>query len=388
MKKILTAVCVAISLVSALAQQSLNQKPDVQSPVINGNNVTFSIYAPEARNITVTGDFAGSPLPMARDSVGVWSASLTDVAPEIYIYQYDMDGVRIADPANAYTKRDIATNWSMLFVPGELTDIYAVKDVPHGTVSRIWYESLSLEPVLGRVPKRRMSVYTPPGYEKSDVSYPVLYLLHGMGGDEEAWLTLGRTAQILDNLIAQGKAKPMIVVMPNGNAALDGAPGETPSGFTPPTTRLPHTMDGTYETAFVDIVNFVDNTYRTVPERKSRAVAGLSMGGFHSLNISALYPELFGAVGLFSAAISPRDNVDAPLFAERDVLLSRQFADAPTPYWIGIGSDDFLYDDNVKFRAKLDGNNYPYTYYESDGGHTWKNWRKYLAMFAPLLFAK
>lgn len=384
MKKTLLTALILATGVTVMAQQALRELPDVQSPVINAqNDVTFKIFAPEAKNITVIGDFGASPLAMQRDSIGVWSATISSMEPELYIYRYDIDGVKTADPANVYTKRDISTTYSMLFVPGEKTDDYAVHDVPHGTVSRVWYDS----PTLGM--QRRMSVYTPAGYEdkkNADKSYPVLYLLHGMGGDEEAWLTLGRTAQILDNLIASGQAKPMIVVMPNGNAALPSAPGESSAGFTVPTTNLPHTMDGTYENAFTDIVNYIDKTYRTDARKQGRAVAGLSMGGFHSLNISALYPDMFDYVGLFSAAINPRSNADSPIFKNRDNMLATQFSNAPKLYWIGIGNEDFLYNDNVAYRKQLDSKNYPYTYVESTGGHTWKNWRTYLKQFAPLLF--
>ena len=384
MKKTLLTALILATGVTVMAQQALRERPDVQSPVINAqNDVTFKIFAPEAKNITVIGDFGASPLAMQRDSIGVWSATISSMEPELYIYRYDIDGVKTADPANVYTKRDISTTYSMLFVPGEKTDDYAVHDVPHGTVSRVWYDS----PTLGM--QRRMSVYTPAGYEdkkNADKSYPVLYLLHGMGGDEEAWLTLGRTAQILDNLIASGQAKPMIVVMPNGNAALPSAPGESSAGFTVPTTNLPHTMDGTYENAFTDIINYIDKTYRTDARKQGRAVAGLSMGGFHSLNISALYPDMFDYVGLFSAAINPRSNADSPIFKNRDNMLATQFSNAPKLYWIGIGNEDFLYNDNVAYRKQLDSKNYPYTYVESTGGHTWKNWRTYLKLFAPLLF--
>ena len=364
-------------------QQSLSMRPEVQSPVIaDGGNVTFSVFAPNAKKVSVTGDIPGNVLAMEADSLGVWRATLTDVEPEIYIYQFDIDGLRVADPSNVYTKRDISTVWSMLFVPGELTETYAVRpDTLHGTVSRVWYDSHT----LGM--ERRMSVYTPAGYEANrDQAYPVLYLLHGMGGDEEAWLTLGRTAQILDNLIAEGKAEPMIVVMPNGNAALQSAPGESAKGFYTPTTQLPHTMDGTFEYAFKDIVAFVDSTYRTIPDASGRAVAGLSMGGFHSLNISALYPEMFDYVGLFSAAISPRSDSQNPLFTEREDKLARLFGRQPKLYWIGIGEDDFLYKDNTAYRKMLDSKGYTYEYHESTGGHTWKNWRKYLTLFAPKLF--
>lgn len=383
MKKLILLLICFSALFPLRAQQALNERPNVTSPVIlEDKSARFSIYAPNAKDVQVSGDFEGSPLKLTRDSIGVWSGTTGSLSPELYIYQFIIDGSKTPDPSNVYTKRDISTIYSMLFIPGDDSSLYSVQNVPHGTVSRLWYDS----PTLGT--QRRISVYTPAGYEKSDEEYPVLYLLHGMGGDEEAWLTLGRTAQIMDNLIAQGLATPMIVVMPNGNADLESAPGESPSGFVVPTTALPHTMDGTFEKSFPDIINFIDSTYRTRNSKSGRAVAGLSMGGFHSLNISALYPDKFDYIGLFSSAISPRKGSDSPLFVERDELIGNLFAGKPELYWIGIGKDDFLYNDNVEYRKKLDSKGYKYTYHESDGGHTWKNWRKYLSQFAPMLFKR
>ena len=233
--------------------------------------------------------------------------------------------------------------------------------------------------------KRRLSVYTPAGYETGDASYPVLYLLHGMGGDEEAWLTQGRAAQIFDQLIADGRIEPMIVVMPNGNASEEAAPGETHHGLVPPTIALPHTMDGAFEEAFPDIVTFVDKTYRTKADKHQRAIAGLSMGGFHSLHTSKQYPDLFDYIGLFSAAINPRQEGSA-IYDDFDGKLIKQFSDRPVLYWIAIGNDDFLYKDNEAFRARLDRLGLPYEYHESAGGHIWKNWRAYLAEFAGRIF--
>ena len=380
MKIVNTLFLLIFSVAPIFAQQALRQRPHVESPIIKDGKAVFSLYAPLAHEVKVVGDIPNGTLLLQKDSVGVWSGEIANIEPEVYIYQFDVDGIKFADPANVYTKRDIATTFSMLFVPGEQTSNYAVNPVPHGTISRLWYDS----PSLGTT--RRLSVYTPAGYENSKKNYPVLYLLHGMGGDEEAWLTLGRTADIMDNLIAQGIAEPMIVVMPNGNVALQSAPGESPKGFVTPTTNLEHTMDGLYESTFMDIVNFVDSTFRTVQDKSGRAVAGLSMGGFHSLNISALYPDKFDYVGLFSAAINPRAKDVMPFFADRNKLIDQFFAQSPKLYWIGIGEDDFLYNDNKKYREFLDSNSYPYEYFESTNGHVWKNWRKYLSQFAPKLF--
>ena len=225
---------------------------------------------------------------------------------------------------------------------------------------------------------RRMTVYTPAGYESSDKRYPVLYLLHGMGGDENAWSELGRASQILDNLIARGDAEPMIVVMTNGNGSQQAAPGETPAGLVKPVARVPQPAKGSFVGHFPEVVEFVDNNYRTVADKTHRAVAGLSMGGGHSLQISLENPDTFDYVGLFSSAIP--NNAD---LAEK---LKVQFEKKPALYYIAIGDQDFLYDMNKEYRALLDSNSYPYVYVESPEGHLWRNWRKYLSDFAPRLF--
>jgi enterochelin esterase family protein len=231
-----------------------------------------------------------------------------------------------------------------------------------------------------------LTVYTPPGYETSKESYPVLYLLHGAGGDEEAWINLGRTAQILDNLIAAGKAKPMVVVMPNGNVIQDGAPGEGSENFYKPQFMIPKTMDGTYEGAFEDIIRFVESNYRVKADKKNRAIAGLSMGGFHTMHVSRYYPNTFDYIGLFSAAIMPREDATGRVYSNFDQTLKAQQDNGYQLYWIAIGKTDFLYKANQEYLAKLKGMNMPHTYVESEGGHTWRNWRVYLSQFAPQLF--
>lgn len=363
------------------AQQAIWGVPDLISPEINADRtVTFKLKAPGASDVRVTGDFLPQWVAeMKKDSTGVWTYTSDAIAPEMYRYNYVVDGLTITDPSNVYELRDACTVFNYFIVPGEGSELYEICDVPHGTISKVWYDS----PTLGM--KRRMSIYTPPGYETGDNRYPVLYLLHGMGGDEEAWLTQGRTAQILDNLIAAGKVEPMIVVLPNGNASQEAAPGETHYGLVPPTVALPHTMDGAFEEAFPDIVTFVDKTYRTKADKSGRAIAGLSMGGFHSLHTSKQYPELFDYVGLFSAAINPRQE-GSEIYEKREEKLKKQFSEGPKVYWIAIGKDDFLYKDNEAYRAQLDSLGLPYEYYESAGGHIWKNWRTYLSKFTPMLF--
>lgn len=378
------------------AQQALWGVLPVVSPEIHPDKtVTFRLKAPKAVRVQVTGDFLPvqkiqtpqgemeipgyADLQEGKD--GVWEYTTPEpLVPELYSYVFMVDGLRMNDPSNVYLTRDVVTLSNIFIVGGDRADLYRVNDVPHGTVSKVWYDC----PTLGM--KRRLTVYTPAGYEHSGKRYPVFYLLHGMGGDEQAWTELGRAAQILDNLIAQGKAEPMIVVMTNGNASQEAAPGETSAGLIPPTTQLPKTMDGSFEEAFPDVVKFVDQTYRTRKNKQSRAIAGLSMGGFHSLHISCQYPDLFNYVGLFSAAILPRDGVTSPVYENMEEKLRIQFARKPALYWIAIGDRDFLYQANVDFRKQLDEKGYPYEYFETGEGHIWKNWRIYLTEFVPRLF--
>lgn len=391
--KRLTALTVALLIgVTMFAQQALWGTAPVVSPEIHDNNtVTFRFKAPKAVRVQLTGDFlpvqknakfeAPGIVDLKEGQEGVWEYTTPEpLKPELYSYSFIVDGLRMNDPANVYLIRDVSTLTNVFIIGGDRADFYKVNPVPHETVSRIWYDS----PALGL--ERRMTVYTPAGYETSGKRYPVLYLLHGMGGDEEAWISLGRTAQILDNLIAQGKAKPMIVVMPNGNASQEAAPGESSRGMVPPTMQLPKTMEGSYEQAFPEIVKFIDKNYRTIKSKSGRAIAGLSMGGFHSLHISKQYPDMFNYIGLFSAAIMPNKEVSSPIYENMEGKLKVQFDKNPALYWIAIGKTDFLYKANEEYRKLLDEKGYKYTYYESDEGHIWKNWRIYLTEFVPMLF--
>ena len=380
------AICLAFLLmpVEALAQQALWGKAPVVSPEIHENQtVTFRLRAPKAVKVQVTGDFLSKGVAdLVENKEGVWEYTTPEpLKPELYGYNFVVDGLKMNDPSNVYMIRDVSTITNVFIIGGDRADLYKVNDVPHGTVSKVWYDS----PALGM--DRRLTIYTPAGYETSGKRYPVFYLLHGMGGDENAWSELGRATQILDNLIAQGKAEPMIVVMTNGNAALEAAPGESSLGWeAQPTFQLPKTMEGSFETHFPDVVKFVDKHYRTKANKKNRAIAGLSMGGFHSLHISKQYPDMFNYVGLFSAAIMPGKNVESPIYQDMEGKLATQFAKKPALYWIAIGKTDFLYKANEEYRKLLDEKGYPYEYFENEDGHIWKNWRIYLSEFVPRLF--
>ena len=377
------------------AQQALFGGQDIVSPEINTNNsVTFRLNAPNAKEVLITGDFlptqkidspmgqmdAPGKVALTKNDKGIWTFTSEPLNSELYSYSFIVDGFSTTDPNNPFLIRDVASVTNIFIVGGGKADLYKVNDIPHGTVARRWYDSPGLKM------DRQLTIYTPAGYEKSTEKYPVLYLLHGAGGDEEAWIALGRSAQIMDNLIAQGKAKPMIVVMPNGNVTQDAAPGEGRDGFYKPQFMAPQTMDGTYEANFLDIINFVESNYRVKADKADRAICGLSMGGFHTMHISRYYPNTFDYVGLFSAALMPREDATGKVYNDIDGTLKKQKENGYKLYWIGIGKTDFLYDANKEFRQKLDGMGMKYTYMETDGGHIWRNWRVYLSEFAPLLF--
>ena len=397
MRKIILSLACTMAAATGFAQQALDwNKAPLASPVVNADNsVTFNVAAPEAQKVEIVGDFLPiekvktdqgeserrGPQALKKNEKGVWSFTSAPLQPELYMYNILVDGVKVTDPLNVYAIRDVSSTFSIFMVKGGVDGLYQVQNVPHGTVSKTWYKS----PTANMT--RRLTIYTPAGYEQSKEKYPVLYLLHGMGGDENAWSELGRATQIMDNLIASGKAKPMIVVMPNGNISQEAAPGESSEGLKIPSMQLPKTMDGNFEAAFQDVVNFVEQNYRVKADKAHRAIAGLSMGGFHSLYISINNPNSFDYIGLFSAAIKPRQKeVSSPIYKDPESKVDNLFKHSPKLLWMGIGNTDFLYKENADLRHYLDSKHYPYTYLETNGGHIWRNWRIYLTTFAQKLF--
>ncbi|GET33858.1 hypothetical protein PbJCM13498_27210 [Prolixibacter bellariivorans] len=395
MKKLSLLTIGILLCLTSFAQQALWGGTPIVSPEVHDDyTVTFRFKAPNADTVQITGDFLPTEkikTPMGlfdgpgkaylkKDANGIWTYTSESLKPELYGYSFIVDGLKSTDPNNAFLIRDVATVTNIFLVGGGPGGLYKVNDVPHGTVARRWYDSPGLNM------KRRLTIYTPPGYESSTQEYPVLYLLHGAGGDEEAWMALGRLSQIMDNLIAEGKAKPMIVVMPNGNVTQEAAPGEGIRGFYKPQFMEPKTMSGSYIGTFMDIINFVEKNYKVKANKENRAIAGLSMGGFHSLHISRYFPNTFDYVGLFSPAIMPNANVQSKVFDNFDSTLKAQMDNGYKLYWIGIGKSDFLYKAVADYRAELDKMGMKYTYVETDGGHIWKNWRIYISDFAPLLF--
>jgi enterochelin esterase family protein len=400
MRKIIRAILVLAVILSTniQAQQNLFGGQNIHSAVVNADrSVTFRFIAPKAQKVQVAGDFVSKVednpvggivgtglVEMKKDAEGVWIYTSDPLESELYSYLFVVDDVTTIDINNPHVYRDFATISNVFLVGGGQADLYKVNDIPHGSLTHRWYDSRSLGV------DRRINIYTPPGYEATNGRYPVLYLLHGSGGDEDEWVIFGRAVQIIDNLIHQGKAQPMILVMPNGHVHLEAAPGESSRGYYKPEHHRSEGTTDAFEANFKEITDFVDSNYRTVADKAHRAIAGLSMGGGHAMTISRRLENTFDYVGLFSAFPAGigmgRGQNATGASADFDATLKKQFANGVKLYWIAIGKDDFLYDANGPFRDKLNSMGAKYTYVETGGGHVWKNWRIYLSDFAPLLF--
>lgn len=372
------------------ARPQFRMPPRIVSPeILPDNKVTFRVYAKDAAKVTVSGEWqAGfnASEALVKGDTGMFVLTVGPLKPELYGYTFNVDGVTTIDPNNIQVRRDGTRYGSFFIIPGTESDLYFQKNgVPHGTVAKVWYNST----VLGM--DRRVYVYTPAGYGKNNQNYPVFYLLHGAGGDEDAWTNMGRAAQIMDNLIAQGKAKPMIVVMTNGNANQTGAPNDvTDPPIQGDMMAAYQKLAGKFELHFVkDLVPFIEKNYNVLSGKDSRAIAGLSMGGMHTQTITNDNPGMFGYIGVFSMGIMNfgQQNQDAEkLDQERETKIESLKNSGYKLYWIGCGKDDFVYQSVIKLRSTLDKHSFKYTYRESTGGHTWANWRIYLSEFAPQLF--
>jgi enterochelin esterase-like enzyme len=313
--KTLTAAMIGFFLFTGIVTaQAPNQgPPPLVSPEVRPDGrVTFRLLAPEATTVSVTGDWPGGILstttPMVKDDKGVWSATVGPLKPEFWIYTFSVNGVTTLDPRNINTRRNTTRIENTLLIPGPESGDYMVNAVPHGTVSLQWYASAK-----GDV-NRRAYVYTPAGYEKGSLRYPVLYLLHGGSGDEDAWFSCGRASQILDNLIAQGKVKPMIVVLPNGNITRIAAPDYVTAPPALPANQDPGRFTRFPESLVKDLVPFIDKTYRTRTDRENRAIAGLSVGGAQTMYTAFNNLDLFAWVAAFSGGypVMPGVGIDIP----------------------------------------------------------------------------
>jgi enterochelin esterase family protein len=375
----------------------------VKSPEIGSDNrVTFRLWAPKAATVSVYGNFPGGRgLAMTRGDKDIWQVTTAPLVPELWAYTFEVDGVRTLDPNNYNVARDGVGFMNTLLVVSDETKVLQPQQVPHGSVNAVWIPSTDLKTL------QRAFVYTPPGYENSAAKYPVLYLLHGSGGDEDAWPTMGIANVIMDNLIAQGKAKPMIVVMPdaywNQAASLDlagprtspppGVGGGATTAAAAPNVPAPVTTYEKNEQQIVgDIVPFIDKHYRTIANRENRALAGLSMGSAITTNVAVKRTDVFASIGILSAGIFTAsktsvggtkvfdqinpDFLKDPAATNRKIKLLMFTCGTEDPRLAGLKSTwDDLKSRNINFVAKT----YP-------GEHEWKVWRHSLVDMAQLLF--
>ncbi len=350
--------------------------------VLPDHRVGFRSYAPKASAVTLTGDFVtqgrGTAGPMQKDDEGVWSLTVGPLVPDFYSYSFNVDGVRTIDPRNPMVKQGVASLDSIFLVPGPEAAYENVQPVPHGEVRAVWYDSKTLG-----VP-RRMQVYTPPGYERSSAKYPVFYLIHGGGDGDSGWSTIGRAGFILDNLIAERKIKPMIVVMPNGSMTLPGVTNPmgggrgatTPEAIAVRIATISKLHDAFVSDLLTGIIPHVESTYRVLATRENRAIAGLSMGGAETMRAAPSNVDKFAWIGVFSMGLQQGVNAGVNSdFVERNAAF---FADPEKTnkqvklFWIAAGKDDRTVGDGPKRLAgTLKAHNIRHEYHETEGGHAW-----------------
>jgi len=371
-----TAMLLLLLLVSTSFAQR-QRGPRVVSPEVDAGKVTFRVLAPDAKVVKLSGsdipELGREGVAMTKGEEGIWAVT-QDVKPGYYRYKFTVDGVTMNDPRNAATSESNGTTWSLVGVPG--TDWMDTQDVPHGAVAEVTYHSSSLKRF------RRMHVYTPPGYQKGEGTYPVFYLLHGAGDCDDSWTTVGRAGFILDNLIAAKKAKPMVVVMAAGHAGPIRFGGPRPA------------VDKFSQDFVNDVMPYIEGNYRVKTDRANRAIAGLSMGGGQTLNIGIPHLEKFAYMGVYSSGIFgiiPRPNRPAPegpTFEEQheDVLDNAELKEGLRLFWFATGKDDFLVGTSRATVEMFKKHDFDVVYDEDEGGHTWIVWREYLHRFAPKLF--
>jgi enterochelin esterase family protein len=358
----------------------------LKSPeVLADNRVTFRIYAPKASEVSVSGDWItqgrGTGGKLVKDDQGVWSLTVGPLVPDFYSYSFAVDGVKTVDPKNAMIKQGVTSLDNMFEIPGPETAFETNAPIPHGQVRVDWYHSNTLDTM------RSMHVYTPPGYESGNAKYPVFYLLHGGGDEDSGWSTIGRAGFILDNLLVAKKAKPMIVVMPNGSMprpanappVVPGTPGGGPAAAA--------AQERFADELLKNVIPYVENNYRVLTSRENRAIAGLSMGGGQTLRVAPANLDKFAYIGVWSAGVNQQTSED---FIKRN---SQFFESADKTnklvklFWIGVGEKDTLAGAGARNLAELlKSRQIKAEFHESEGGHTWINWRHYLNDYAQLLF--
>ncbi len=384
----LAFLLLALSAFNTVSAQVPRREPTpndtLKSPeVLPDRHVTFRIYAPKAGDVSIGGDWIaqgrGTGGKLEKDSQGVWSITVGPLAADFYSYTLTVDGVRTLDPKNPLIKQGIASVDNMFEVPGEEAAFEANGPVPHGEIRIVWYYSRALESM------RSMRIYTPPGYDRGKSKYPVFYLLHGGGDDDSGWSTIGRAGFVLDNLLAAKKARPMMVVMPNGSMP---RPANAPAPGTPGAVSVAASAQDRFADELLNVViPIVEKNYRVLSGAANRAIAGLSMGGGQTLRIAPSNLDKFAYIGVWSAGVGQQATAD---FEKRNAAFLGDVDKTNRMirlFWIGVGEKDTLANAGSKnLVAVLKAHGIKHEFYESEGGHTWINWRHYLNDFAQLLF--
>lgn len=368
--------------ISWLATAQPPRGPLILSPQVNANKtITFRYLAPQAKDVKLSAQFEKGPLPMIKDTAGIWSITTGPVPPEIYPYSFLADGITVMDPANVAFFPNERFKASLVDIPGDTPLVHSLRDVPHGAVTYEYYPSLA-----GTTGS--LVIYTPPGYDKEAAKkYPVFYLISGTTDTEETWFKVGKANFILDNLIAEGKAKPMIVVMPYGN--MEARIAEQKGGIKPgdPSTR--EGADALIRAKnfgndlIKNVIPYVETNYRAIPDKDNRAVGGFSRGGGQTLRSAFGNPDTFSWVCCYSAYLSPSEMQRSyqPIYEYPDNTNQRFKL-----LWISVGTDDFLYKPTIEFMDFLKAKKVHFKSLITDGGHTWMNTKKYLTATAQLLF--
>ncbi len=378
----------ALSLAATLSLPAGAQMPQrtptpndtLQTPIVAPDGrVTFKIYAPKAGQVAIFGDWItqgrGQGGALTKNEGGVWSIAVGPLVPDWYSYSFVVDGVRTADPRSALIKQGIASIENMVFVPGEAAAFETPQAVPHGQVRIVYYESKTLGA------PRSLHVYTPPGYDQRKDRYPVFYLLHGGGDDDSGWSTIGKANIILDNLIAAGKARPMIVVMPNGSMPRPAAGAPTgPAAMASYAARFRDEL-------LNDIKPLVEKDFRVRTGPQNTAIAGLSMGGAQTLAVAPGNLDKFGYVAVWSMGLSPDTAATARFKQDNAAFLQAERTNSQARLIsVSVGSTDFLIASARNLVDVLKAAGIRHEFHESEGGHTWINWRHYLNDFAQQLF--
>lgn len=376
MKILLSLILAALTVSAQTPQRQPTPNDTLVSPeVLADKRVTFRIYAPKATEVTLRGDWmeGAGTVKLEKNDQGVWSTTVGPLGPDFYSYAFSVDGVRTIDPKNALIKQGVTSLDSMFLLSGPDIAFAENQAVPHGEIREVWYQSST----LGM--QRRMHVYTPPGYDSSRDRYPVFYLLHGGGDEDSGWTTIGRAGFIIDNLLAEKKAKPMIVVMPNGSLP-------RPANSPPNPAATAALQDRFTNELMKDVIPVVEKNFRTLTGRDNRAIAGLSMGGGQTTRVVTSFPDQFAYIGIWSAGVNPQTNAD---FEERNAAflasadkLNKQIKVLS----ISVGDKDFTLAGSKNLNEVLKKHGIKNDIQITGGGHTWINWRRYLNQFAQTLF--